>query len=42
MKKEIVWESYDDMRKRVEAENAKKKETKKPTVKKANGTKKTK
>ncbi len=41
MKKEIVWTSYDDMLKR-EAEKAKKKETKKATVKKPTGTKKTK
>ena len=34
MKKEIVWESYEDAKKRIEAEKAKKKETKKPTVKK--------
>lgn len=30
-KNQIKWESYDDMRKRVEAEDAKKKETKKTT-----------
>jgi hypothetical protein len=40
MKKEIVWESYEDAKKRIEAEKAKKKETKKTTVKK--DTKKTK
>ena len=41
-KNQIQWENYENMRKRVEAEDAKKKETKKPTTKKTTDTKKTK
>lgn len=35
MKKQIQWESYDDMMKRVEAEKAKKKSAKKTVTKKS-------
>lgn len=34
MKKQITWESYEDAKKRIEAEQSKKKETKKAAVKK--------
>lgn len=39
MKKEIVWESYEDAKKRIEAEK-KKKEAKKTTPKKSDTKKK--
>lgn len=40
MKKQIIWESYEDAKKRIEAERTKNKETKKTTVKKADTKKK--